>query len=580
MTTCDCGDNAGVSVVFCAPRGHWPRTSLVSARLLLGRSPDRQREMKNILYVDRELGVFGKKVSNISWVRATREVGHIPGRPIARRLLEDMAVGATPREGENAGQGCGDRGDSVGRGTMSSVGCGGVRCGPKGGGPPVASTFFLRAATQLATLALVLAMSVPLATANAPQDLFGVGSREIAMGGTGVASSLGHTSAYYNPANLAFCPVSSVTLSTRRANYNLPVTTDSATIETDVPARRTGIDFGGCVHGPLRLSFGFLFSAGLESPQRLDEFSVNGDPRYPIYGTKQDMLSILGGWAFRPIDEVSIGVGAAVLVNSGLVLNNNIPVVTEGEEVTNAIGWDLQPRIAPYVGLHVQPVPMLDLGLVYRGALYHKLEATAYTAVEVAGVDLQVDLLLESVAWYSPQQVAFGAAFRPIPELQIAMDVTWFDWSSDPGPFIVATPVGEGAVAQSLDYPHPYTPAYRDITQPRLGLEYTLNEVIDFRAGYTLRPWIVPFPDPATNLLDGDAHTFSVGSGYHFTLPSDPWAGDDATPPARTNRVDAHLARTTMTEHEIVREQETEVLDGYTFGGSIFEAGVTVTLGW
>ena len=347
------------------------------------------------------------------------------------------------------------------------------------------------------------------------------------MGGAGTAAAFDYSAAYYNPANLSFCPTSSLSASFSRANMNLSVDSDNESVTTDAAGVRTGIDLGICTHGPYNLTFGFMFGTGLEAPQRFGQNSVDALPRFVLYGPKMDQLSIQLGMAYRIIESLSIGVGAAVLINSDLALTNRIPVLVEGEEIENVISWNLEPRMAPYIGVSYEPIPDVHVGLSYRGALYHQLNAVAFTEVNAVGIDLQIDLLLESVAWYSPQQAAFGASFAPMPGLIFAGDVTWYNWSNDPGPFIRASPYQGSPVAESLDFPEPYEPNYRDIVQPRFGVEYTWREMIDFRGGYSLRPWIAPVPDGLTNLLDSTTHILTLGGGYRWGARVSEDDGDD-----------------------------------------------------
>ena len=332
-------------------------------------------------------------------------------------------------------------------------------------------------------VAVTCLLGTPAAFANAPQDLFGASARQVAMGGAGIASALDYSATFYNPANLAMCPNASGTFMLRRTNLNLSLDSANEVVAMTERQTRTNIDVGLCTLLPANLAFGFYFGTTLEAPQRFQQNSVDFYPRYTLYGVKQDQLSIQMGFAYRPIPRLSFGAGVAVLVNSDLDLTIGVPVLTPDETVETEIEWGLIPRAAPYFGVAFEATPELRLGVVYRGALYHFLDAVALTQVDALGIDLQIDLLLESVAWYSPQQFGGGFSMQAMPELEIAADITWYNWSNDPGPFIVASPYNNSTVAEALEYPSPYISNYRNVIVPRFGAEYVIDDVIELRAG-------------------------------------------------------------------------------------------------
>ena len=98
--------------------------------------------------------------------------------------------------------------------------------------------------------------------------------------------------------------------------------------------------------------------------------------------------------------------------------------------------------------------------------MFHKLEAPAQIMVELAGLRVPVNLLLESYAWYSPNQVALGTSFEPVEWLTLAMDLTWYQWSRYPGPYVPRA-LTRARTARSLDYPPEIDLVFEDTLVPR-----------------------------------------------------------------------------------------------------------------
>ena len=87
--------------------------------------------------------------------------------------------------------------------------------------------------TRLVALIAVLSCALcPRARANAPEDMFGASSRVSGMGGAGTAIARDGSAAYYNPALLARCPDSNVSVDTHRITYGLHTSRTGA----DAPA--------------------------------------------------------------------------------------------------------------------------------------------------------------------------------------------------------------------------------------------------------------------------------------------------------------------------------------------------------
>ncbi len=454
------------------------------------------------------------------------------------------------------------------------------------------STYPRVATAALATLLLAPGSSY----ANTPQDLFGVSGRLKAMGGAGTAAALDHAATYYNPANLAYCRANSAGVEISHVSHGLDVDTSRDDIKADEIDDRTAVDIGVCLFLPFNLSLGVLLEAGLQHPQTLYHTSVDPTPRFATYGQPNEQITFMGGLSYRISDKVAIGGGGAVLVSSALDLTNNVPVITEGEELTSEFAWNLEPVAAGYLGISVNPTRSLRLGASYRSSLYHKLDAVAFTSVELAGVLLNVDLLLEAVTWYSPQQAAVGATYSLGDSATIAADITWYDWSAFPGPYLRASPLDpDDSIAAQLEYPPVEDPDFSDVFVPRIGGELNVRRNIAVRAGFSHRPSAAPVPasERRSNLLDGSVTTLSLGGGFSWggypvgaagsEAGSDPlakYSSGDAPPRANGGVIDFHLRLHLMPEQDVSKVAEEGDDYDYSYGGWVVDAGMTLTLGW
>jgi long-subunit fatty acid transport protein len=109
---------------------------------------------------------------------------------------------------------------------------------------------------------------------------------------------------------------------------------------------------------------------------------------------------------------------------------------------------------------------------------------------------------------------------------------------------------------------------YRDTFVPRVGVEYTVFEIIDLRAGYAYRGASLALPSlERSNLLDNDVHRFSLGIGAHsISLQDVPLSAD------LYGTVD-YMPVATVTK-------TTGTFQNYRFGGVVWTTGLSLTAGF
>ena len=429
---------------------------------------------------------------------------------------------------------------------------------------------------------LILGLTSKLALANSLEDMVGAGGRSKAMGGVGTALSTDLSAVYYNVANLAFGKESTFTMGFSHIDYNFTVNAEPEDPEMESMRPRDNITLGLSLLLPFDLSFGVMINVAPKVPQFFDQGSPDPKPRFVMYGQRLEQISFMFGFAYKVVDSLSVGVGTAALVNSDLDIDNSIPILTKGIPMDNRFAWTLESNMAYYAGLHYRPSDEFHLGLSYRSSVFHKMKAYAVTAVHAGGIPLDMNMILEVYSWYSPAQVALGSSYLPNSDWVISFDLTWYDWSRYPGPFIKTSPANNPALATILEFQEYKSPKFQDVVVPRFGVEMKASEAVALRAGYSYRFSPAPAPTSNENLLDSDMHIGTLGLGYRWEYQEKPSPNH-----AKTDKLDAfaidldlYASIGVMPTTKVHKTDVQEVLNDFDFGGMVYDFGFLVTSGF
>ena len=426
-------------------------------------------------------------------------------------------------------------------------------------------------------------LSSPLA--NSLEEAVGVGARSKAMGGVGTALGTDAAAVYYNIANISFGDENTLTLGYNHLAYGFyldAVEGDAPELETMRP--RDYITAGLTLQLPANLSFGLLLNLSPKNPQYFKQGSPDTKARFFMYGQRLEQISLIMGMSYRIADSLSLGLGSATLVNSGLDIENIIPYASDiEEELHNEFTWALEPNMGYYLGLSYRPSEKLHLGLTYKTALFHKMEGIAKTRIRAFGINIPFDLMLEVYSWYTPANASFGTTYNPTPAWTVSLDLTWYDWSSYPGPFLHTSAADESPVASGfLSYPERVDPEFVDTLVPRLGLEWMITPVLALRAGYCYRFSPAPLPRGNTNLLDNDMHQGSFGLGYRWNFEEKRSQGGSQGTSVARFYLDFDLYGTIggIPETKVGKIPSDDPLKSYVFGGMVYDSGLLITLGF
>lgn len=351
--------------------------------------------------------------------------------------------------------------------------------------------------------ALVVAPSVARADAF---SIFGFGPAAVAESNARVARADDGTATHLNPGGLALGrgsrlelgaigQVSALTAGGAHRGIDDPIGLTLA-IDADVPLE-------GPLDGVLRVGFG-LHSL----PTRVMHVALRseGTPQLPYYDNRTQRLVLLPAIAARLAPW--LGIGASFDSLAGLAGSadlrpgaSRVPEPRTDEAITT--------RVRPILGVRVDPIDRLHLGLTWRGAF--RAPVTTETHAEIAGVPLYVNAS-ENAALFDPATITLGAAWDVSPRAQLEVDVAYARWSSYPGPGFSVT-----ATLPGLYAPAPEQPAlYRDVWSVRAGgsqmLALGAHDLV-LRAGGGYEPSMMKdVRQGATNLVDSSKIVASAGA--------------------------------------------------------------------
>jgi long-subunit fatty acid transport protein len=421
---------------------------------------------------------------------------------------------------------------------------------------------------------LLLVLLVPLAPRPAtagPFDVFGFGSRAIALGGAATALADDYTATFYNPANLvrrksvhlgAEVVTSFPSLEIRLSNPDAR----SAPVEAD---SFTGLGLG--VLFPLGGKIGYPFALGLVLYLPADQL-LRVDaldpliPRWYLWDSLADKMQILFGVGIEITDWLSVGAGVQTLANVRGTADIEIELINE-QFVRRDINVDLINTLAPILGVHLGPWEGLQFGFSWRS----ELDLTFDLPIRLdLGEAIDLGFTNRGQALYTPHTLSFGAAWR-IAETgwTVAAETRYLLWSNAPDPaFNFAVDVS-GELVDGLGFedaldllPGPSgLPGLRDTWTAHLGAEYWANDHVVGRAGYQYRRTPVPDQVGLTNYVDSDTHTVSLGLGLTYPDP----LNLDAEPVT----LEVTAALSLFPEAQTIKASPNDPVGNFTAGGEV-----------
>lgn len=422
--------------------------------------------------------------------------------------------------------------------------------------------------------ALLLILCARTASAD-PLDDFGFGAAAAAQAGARTSTAQGAEATHANPAGVALGTDPEVLIGWGYGAMGLEIDGGNADV-LDPHGTSLGlavpIDLGNgwTIGGGIALYLPDQFLARVQLiPATEPHFVLLDNDPHRIVAEPVGAISYQG--------KIAFGGGASILADAeskSIVFDVG---VVAGEKVGEAqLDIDLPIRKAPILGIWAQPHPRVRTAAVYRGELSLDLNLDILANVQIAGVvtgDALVSIRAQN--YFTPSRVTGSAAVDVTPDLTLAADVTWSQWSH------YAAGVADLQVLVALDITPPLVstdvppPEFTDTVSGRIGAEYRhapagARTHWAARAGWGYLPSPVPEQTGLTSFADGDRMLVTLGGG--ITLAD--WG------PYLTKPVSFDLGlQWQHVAHRLTRKDVDQFPgEAFSSGGDIIHAGASATV--
>ncbi|WP_303309446.1 OmpP1/FadL family transporter [Hymenobacter sp. BT730] len=367
---------------------------------------------------------------------------------------------------------------------------------------------------------LLLVGSALLAATAATAGGFQVslaGIKNNGMGGVGAGLALDQASMFYNPGALAMVRERGVQMG---ANATFARQAFRAEFGGDERNLRNS------VVNPFSLFAGFgpaegKWKAGIAvyTPFGSNLRYADGwEGRFSLTDIDLKSVFVQPTVSFAVTDQLSVGLGVAVLAYGSVNLQRDIPVTnSQGQYGHVELDGQAEHKVGLNAGVFFKPSEKLSVGVSYRSKIdatveggdvtFSNLPASAKASFQ--GTEFGVTIPL-------PATTTIGIGVMPTEKLTVALDVNHVQWSKYRSlDFTFNGPVGGATSSTSKRF-------YQDALTLRLGGQYKLTDAFTVRAGgsYDMSPVKDGYVSPETP--DADRIGVTAGASYkageHFSV--------------------------------------------------------------
>lgn len=224
-------------------------------------------------------------------------------------------------------------------------------------------------------------------------------------------------------------------------------------------------------------------------------FPKQTPPLAALDSTQDAVVEANVGTGFRISDKFSIG--AAFRLGIGLFAVKSTKLPYDADLSATGIG------VSMVWGLHYRPTDKVKIGVAWRApmTLTTNGDGTINGASGVERVSVQ-----HEQQW--PQSASIGVGIQPTPELKLATQLDWAQWSRV-GELVVELP-GSGNPDQV------YREDWKDNWTVRAGAEYAATKAVAVRAGGYYDTTAVPDRTIERQYLDSNKIGVSLGGSFRF----------------------------------------------------------------
>ncbi|MCA9773423.1 MAG: TonB-dependent receptor [Myxococcales bacterium] len=369
------------------------------------------------------------------------------------------------------------------------------------------------------------ALCVPTAAAANVWNVYGAGARNIALGGSTVATTQDWSSGQTNPAGIAFAEDVESTIGIFAAMPRLTVRYRGRPEHRlrAVPGRKANLeDHVGPIVGfvlpgqgfsdePVAWPWAVGFALYLPGESAFVQRAFRpSEPFSVVYHERPLQIGLLLYGAVRVLPSLSLGAG--ITVNAAAPTTANTIASLDGRQFTNT---NVDTRLSPSftLGIQFRPTDRLSFGVsfIQRQRLNVRGRATvafglsdgfpALPAIPVSGLPA-FNSQIRFVTGYTPPMLTGGFAYKLTESLEVSAAIQWRKWDNY-------------RATNGLAPPN----RFRNTLTPRLGIEYRPLRDLALRAGFCFEPSPVTEQTQGFNLLDSDRWVPSAGLGWTFQSP-------------------------------------------------------------
>jgi len=363
--------------------------------------------------------------------------------------------------------------------------------------------------TVLKALRILIALALTAGAAHAGGfESQGVSARGAAMGGAMAMVTGNPTSAFVNPATLAYLRGTHFSIGTTVSLPNFRFTEDFGTGASTKMQTQVLFPPNVCLTHTFASGLGFGIAASIPYSSKTD-WGLEWVGRNVIAASELRGVVVTPMVSFRATRSVSIGVGVNItsfrFVRSARVAlagGTMVPV-----EATERMQGDASMAYGVQVGMLVVPDDMFSFGFVYKsrsavtvedGEVLYEWPAGSAPAPGTTASKFATSFTL-------PEKIHAGVSFQPVEPLLLVGELEYVRWSSIGKQVVtVADPLKSEIVAQQ---------DWKDVLVAHAGVELNLGDVA-LRAGFLLDRSPIADAQLRPSIPDADRIAYTAGIGY------------------------------------------------------------------
>ncbi len=366
----------------------------------------------------------------------------------------------------------------------------------------------------MASRLLIVLVLLTLAAAPALPNglsLNSIGPKGFGMGGAFVGLANDYTAVYWNPAGITQMQKNFVGVFATdiipMGTYKLPVAGIDAKTKTNhyiSPNIMGSFRFDA----PENFTFGLgvYIPAGIGTEWDGSELKNLNGGNVVNWKSKVAVINISPAVAYKFSDQFSLGLAANIFYG---MFDLSRPGGGPAQYDESSKGWGY----GVTVGALYKPADNFNVGVSFRTKTTVKMSGSATNPAMAAlpGAPTSSDFDRD-VAW--PMWIAGGVAYWPVKDLVLTLDAQFSQWSQSESEFVTSFKDPKWSAAATQTGQNKMSLNWKDATQIRFGVDYTVTEDLDLRAGFYYDP--APAPDETYNILfPSVTYTgISLGIGY------------------------------------------------------------------